>query len=126
MRNYRSLQVWEKAHMLTLAIYRVDARFSKRRAIRLNQPDPALGRLDRARTWRRDVVEGQTGRWHDLFKFPWVRRSELSYHLLLARDLDFLRSQLIQARQRFERSYANAIVTIAKSEKYRGSLEVSS
>jgi len=90
MRNYKDLQVWEKAHKLPPRDLPGYVRFPKRRAIRPDQPDPAFVCLDRSklggRLWqkirRRDARS----------RFQWVWGSELSYHLLLARDFDLLKN----------------------------------
>jgi len=48
MRNYEDLHVWQKAHVLTLAIYKVHAVFSKRREIWADKPDSKVMRFDRS------------------------------------------------------------------------------
>jgi hypothetical protein len=45
MKEFRRLTVWEKAHALTLAIYRATATFSKRRDLRHQQPNATVQRF---------------------------------------------------------------------------------
>ena len=91
MRNYRDLQVWEKAHKLTLAIYQDrydfprEERFGLTSQIRRSSASIAA-----------NLTEG-CGRRSDgempvSSRFQWVWGSELSYHLLLARDFDLLKN----------------------------------
>ena len=92
MRNYRDLKVWERAHTLTLAVYKstqcfpADERFSLTSQIRRSCSSiPA------------NLAEG-CGRRSDgeMARFVQIAMgsgAELSYHLLLARDLGYLRTQ---------------------------------
>ncbi len=41
MRNYKDLMVWEKAHKLTLDIYKETQCFSERRTLWVNKPGAA-------------------------------------------------------------------------------------
>jgi hypothetical protein len=52
MRDYRDLQVWEKAHKLTLAVYRGTQGFPKEERW-VDQSDPPLGGFDRRELGRR-------------------------------------------------------------------------
>jgi four helix bundle protein len=91
MRNYKDLQVWEKAHKLTLTVYKgtqgfpKDERFGLTSQIRRSSASIAA-----------NLAEG-CGRRSDGEMARFVQISmgsgaELSYHLLLARDLGFLRN----------------------------------
>src|SRR6266496_31998 len=92
MRNYKDLQVWAKAHSLTLEIYRTtqvfpsDERFGLTSQIRRSCASiPA------------NLAEG-CGRRSDgeMARFVQIAMgsgAELSYHLLLARDLGFLKNE---------------------------------
>lgn len=89
MRNYRDLQVWRKAHNLTLATYAVTRKF------------PAEERFGLTAQIRRSCCsipanlaegcgrrsDGEMGRF---IQIAMGSGAELSYHLLLARDLEFL------------------------------------
>ena len=88
MRDYRDLQVWEKAHKLTLSIYRgtqdfpKEERFGLTSQIRRSSASIAAN-LAEGCGWRSD---GEMARF---IQISMGSGSELSYHLL-ARDLDFL------------------------------------
>jgi four helix bundle protein len=91
MRNYRDLKVWERSHALTLEVYKstrcfpLDERFGLTSQIRRSCSSiPA------------NLAEG-CGRRSDGEMARYVQiamgsGAELSYHLLLARDLGFLSS----------------------------------
>ncbi len=89
MRNYEDLQVWQKAHKLTLAIYKstqyfpIEERFGLTSQIR--RSCSSIGA---------NIAEG-CGRRSDpeMARFIQIAMgsgAELSYHLRLARDLGFL------------------------------------
>ncbi len=90
MRNYRDLQVWEKAHKLTLAIYRGTHDFPKEERFGLT-----------SQIWRSsasipaNLAEGcgrrSDGEMARFIQISMGSGSELSYHLILARDLGFLK-----------------------------------
>lgn len=89
MRNYRDLQVWQKAHTLTLATYLATRRF------------PAEERFGLTAQIRRSCCsipanlaegcgrrsDGEMGRF---IQITMGSAAELSYHLPLAKDLEFL------------------------------------
>jgi four helix bundle protein len=89
MRNYEDLLVWQKAHVLTLAIYRVTRCFPKRRDLgltsQIRRSCASIGA---------NLAEG-CGRRSDgeMARFVHIAMgsgAELSYHLRLARDLELL------------------------------------
>ena len=90
MRNYRDLQVREKAHALTLAVYKKTRGFPVEERFGLtNQIRRACASIPA------NLAEG-CGRRSDreMARFIQIAMgsgAELSYHLLLARDLGFLR-----------------------------------
>jgi len=107
VQDYRNLKVWERAHQLTLEVYKATALFPK---------DELYGLTSQIR--RRscasipaNIAEG-CGRDGDAEFARFLRiamgsASELDYHLLLARDLSFLsgtayeqlESELIEVRR---------------------------
>jgi four helix bundle protein len=89
MRNYRDLQVWKKAHDLTLELYRVSQRFPKEEIYGIT------GQLRRAAvSIGANVAEGCGRRTRgELARFVRIAlgsASELDYHLLLSHDLGFM------------------------------------
>jgi four helix bundle protein len=89
MRNYRDLVVWEKAHLLTLAIYKHtrafphDERFGLTSQMRRASASIAANLAEGC--GRRS--DGEMGRF---IQIAMGSGAELSYHLLLARDLGLL------------------------------------
>ncbi len=89
MRNYKDLMVWEKAHRLTLAIYKATSSFPK---------DERFGLTSQVRRASSSIpanlAEG-CGRRSDgeMVRFVQIAMgsgAELSYHLMLCRDLGIL------------------------------------
>jgi four helix bundle protein len=93
MRDFRNLQVWEKAHQLTLAVYKATAAFPQTELYGLTS------QIRRASTSiPANIAEG-CGRdtEAELRRFMHIATgsaSELEYHLLLAHDLGFLPSAI--------------------------------
>src|SRR5215472_572792 len=91
MRNYRDLQVWSKAHDLTLELYRVSRGFPREEMFgvtsELRRAAVSVGA---------NLAEGcgrRTGT--ELARFVRVAMGsarELDYHLLLCRDLGFMKN----------------------------------
>ena len=90
MRDYRDLKAWRKAHLLTLAVYRETEHFPKTELVGLtSQIRPASVSIEA------NLAEG-CGRRSDGEMGRFVQSAmgsgaELSCHLLLARDLGFLK-----------------------------------
>jgi four helix bundle protein len=106
MRNHEDLEVWSKAHALTLRLYQLTNGFPKSEMFGLSSQ---IRRA--AASIEANLAEG-CGRWSDPELARFVRiamgsASELQCHLLLARDLGFIglkehsgtRSQLTSVRQ---------------------------
>jgi len=91
LKDFRELKVWEKAHHLTLAVYRTTISFPKEELYGLtNQIRRACASVPA------NVAEG-CGRGSDaefarFLQIAMGSASELEYHLLLARDLNLLNS----------------------------------
>jgi four helix bundle protein len=89
MRNYRDLQVWGKAHNLTLELYRVSRGFPREEIYgitsQLRRAAASIGANLAEGCGRRTSTE--------LARFVRIAMgsaSELDYHLLLSRDLGFI------------------------------------
>jgi four helix bundle protein len=114
MRNYKDLQVWEKGHRLTLAFYRATQDFPKEERFGLTSQIRRSSASIAA-----NLAEG-CGRRSDAEMARFIQISmgsgaELSYHLLLARDLGFLEQcGVCQAELGFSGSHENAICAIAE------------
>ena len=92
MKNFRDLDVWTKSHVSTLSIYRVTATFPREELYGLTSQ---MRRC--AASIPANIAEG-CGRQGDrefrrFLQIAMGSASELEYHLLLARDLEFLGAQ---------------------------------
>jgi four helix bundle protein len=89
MKDFRQLQVWQKAHQLTLAVYQITAGFPRRELYALTT------QLRRScSSIAANLAEG-CGRKSDaefarFCSIAMGSASELEYHLLLARDLKLI------------------------------------
>jgi len=91
LQSFRNLRVWEKAHVLTLDVYRSSKPFPR---------DEAYGLTSQMRrasaSIGANIAEGSCRRGDCEFgRFLQIAigsASELEYHLLLARDLELLKS----------------------------------
>ncbi len=89
MRDFRELKVWEKAHQLALAIYRVTSKFPKDELYSLTSQMRRASASIPTNIAEGCGRDGQT----ELARFCQIAMgsaSELEYQLLLARDLGFL------------------------------------
>jgi len=89
VRNFRELKVWEKAHQLTLSVYRTTTDFPAEEKFGLTSQ---LRRA--AAAIPANIAEGcgRAGE-RELARFLQIAMgsaSELEYHLLLAHDLEFV------------------------------------
>jgi four helix bundle protein len=89
MRNYEDLEVWQKAHALTVRVYRITEAFPRSEMFGLSsQIRRAAGSIGA------NLAEG-CGRWNEVELARYVQiamgsASELQNHLRLAKDLGFL------------------------------------
>ena len=89
MRDFRQLKVWEKAHLLTLAVYQATANFPRQEVYGLT------GQIRRAASSvPANIAEGCGRNGHAEFArylhIAMGSASELEYHVLLAADLGYL------------------------------------
>jgi four helix bundle protein len=91
MRNYKDLLVWEKAHKLTLAVYKITIGFPE---------DERFGLTSQVRrasaSIAANLAEGcgrrSDGKMARYVQIAMGSGAELSYHFLLAKDLRFMQS----------------------------------
>jgi four helix bundle protein len=96
MRKFEDLVIWKKAHALTLALYVITRAFPK---------DELYGEVSQTRRAAASIganlAEGCGRRGEgDFARFVQIAMgsaSELSYHLLLAKDLRFCRKRITSA-----------------------------
>ena len=89
MRDFREIKVWEKAHVLTLEVYKASSRFPREETYGLTS------QLRRSSSSiPANIAEGfGRGGNAELARFLQIGMGsacELEYHVLLAKDLDFL------------------------------------
>jgi four helix bundle protein len=91
MQSFRNLKVWEKAHRLTLDIYQASRSFPKEELFgltsQMRRAPASIGANIAEGTCRKG--DGEFGRF---LHIAIGSASELEYHLLLAHDLQVLRS----------------------------------
>jgi four helix bundle protein len=89
MKDFRDLQVWEKAHRLTLQAYKATAEFPRAELYGLTSQIRRCSASVAA-----NIAEGcgrkGHGEFHRFLQVAMGSASELEYHFLLAKDLGFL------------------------------------
>jgi len=91
MNNFESLDAWKRAHELVLSIYKLTANFPKEEQYRL------VDQIRRsASSIAANLVEGNARSYRkEYLQFVYLSRGSLEetkYHLLLARDLRYLKN----------------------------------
>ena len=90
MQNFRNLRVWQKAHQLTLAVYRGSRTFPKDELYgivsQLRRCAASIGANIAEGCCRKGDIEMRR-----FLQIAMGSASELEYHLLLARDLGYFR-----------------------------------
>ena len=108
MRNYRDLQVWNKAHDLTLELYRISQRFPREEIYGITGQTAARRSVD----WGQSGGRLRASHQNELARFVRIAMgsaSELDYHLLLSRDLGFMAAdEFTQCFNCADRSAQNA------------------
>jgi four helix bundle protein len=125
MEDFKGLKVWSKAHRLTLAIYQLSRSFPK---------DEMYGLTSQMRraaaSIGANIAEG-CGRRSDpeLKRFVQIARgsaSEVEYHLLLARDLQFLTQEEFTKLQANTLEIQRMLTSLAQRLQRPALLEASS
>jgi four helix bundle protein len=95
MKNFRDLQVWGKAHVLALDVYRLTARFPREELFGLTSQMRKCSASIAA-----NIAEGCGRRgnaeFHRFLQIAAGSASELEYHILLARDLGYLEAGIMR------------------------------
>ncbi|MBE0618053.1 MAG: four helix bundle protein [Proteobacteria bacterium] len=121
MRDFRELKVWEEAHVLALEVYRQTKAFPKEELYGLTS------QLRRASaSIPANIAEGcGRGGEADFGRFLQIAMgsaSELEYHLLLSRDLDYLPPRAHQElcdRVTRTRKMLNRLIRTVRSQRDR-------
>lgn len=106
MRDFRELTVWQKAHRLTLAVYKATESFPREELYGLTS------QIRRAASSVPANIAEACGRGTDaefarFLQIAMGSASELEYHLLLSRDLNFL-------KQTDHESLTNTVIEIKR------------
>jgi four helix bundle protein len=92
MRNYKDLRVWDEAHRLTLAVYKTTQAFPKEERFgltsQIRRSSASIAANLAEGCGRRS--DGEMGRY---VQIAMGSGAELSYHLLLAKDLGFVNEE---------------------------------
>jgi len=89
MRDFRELKVWEKAHVISLSVYRITASFPKHELYgMISQTRRAA--VSVAANLAEGCGKNSRAEFGRFIQIALGSASELEYHLLLARDLDYL------------------------------------
>lgn len=93
MKSFRNLKMWEKSHQVTLSIYKVTSDFSKEEMFGLtNQMRRASASI--SANIAEGCVRNSDGDFCRFLSMAMGSASELEYHLILARDLGFIKKIL--------------------------------
>jgi four helix bundle protein len=95
MKDFRNLQVWHKAHLLTLSCYQTTPSFPKQEMYGM---ESQMRRC--AASIAANIAEGcgkrGNGEFQRLLNIALGSASELEYHFLIARDLGFIGEERYQ------------------------------
>lgn len=90
MRDFRGLEVWQAAHQITLALYKITVKFPREEVYGLTSQMRRCSTSVAA-----NIAEGcgrrGEGEFHRFLQIASGSASELDYHLILAHDLGFLK-----------------------------------
>jgi four helix bundle protein len=89
MRDFREIRVWEKAHLLTLEIYKTLAKFPREEIYGLTSQMRRSSSSIPANI-AEGCGRGSNAEFARFLQIGMGSASELEYHILLARDLDFM------------------------------------
>jgi four helix bundle protein len=117
LKDFRSLKIWDRSHHLTLDIYRATANFPA------EELEGVTGKLRRACASISATIAEACGRdgSSDLlraYQTALGAASEVEYHLLLARDLDYLTRQTYEVLNREVVEIKEILVSFTKSTPY--------
>ncbi len=89
MRDFRGLEVWQRAHRITLLLYRATAKFPREELYGLTSQIRRCSASIAANIAEGCGRQGE-GEFNRFLQVASGSASELDYHLLLARDLEIL------------------------------------
>jgi four helix bundle protein len=114
MKDFRNLQVWQKAHQLTLLIYDVTRRFPREEVYGLTSQIRRCSASVAA-----NIAEGCGKRGNAEFQrflnISAGSASELEYHFLLAHDLGFLEDNIYEILNRAVVEVKRMLASLART-----------
>jgi len=120
MRNYKDLVVWEKAHRLTLVVYKSTRAFPKEEKFgltsQMRRASASIAANLAEGCGRRS--DGEMGRF---IQIAMGSGAELSYHLLLARDLGLLEKTMFDGMDSDLSEIMRMMSSLSQSVKVRPS-----
>ncbi len=120
MRNYQDLVVWEKAHRLTLVVYKSTRAFPNEEKFgltsQMRRASASIAANLAEGCGRRS--DGEMGRF---IQIAMGSGAELSYHLLLARDLGFLEKPMFEGMDSDLNEIMRMMSSLSQSVKIRPS-----
>ena len=119
MQNFRELSVWQKAHQLTLAVYRATSGFPRAEVFGLTS------QIRRACvSIASNLAEGRgRGGDHEFARFCAIARgsaTELDYQLLLAKDLAYLNNAEYEVLARYVNEVERMLTGLMQKLKANG------
>lgn len=96
MKDFRNLKVWERAHDVTLEVYRATRSFPREELYGLTSQTRRCSASIAANIAESCGRRGN-GEFHRFLQIASGSASELDYHLLLARDLGYLGNDAYEA-----------------------------
>jgi len=120
MKDFRTLEVWQEAHQVTLAAYKITKQFP------VDERFGLTSQIRRAASSvPANIAEGCGRRgdaeFHRFLQIAMGSASELEYHLLLSRDLEYLKTadhaQLTSALTRVKKMLSSLIRTVDESRE---------
>jgi four helix bundle protein len=122
MRNYRDLQVWSKAHSLTLELYRLSRNFPRDEiygiTAQIRRSASSIGA-----NLAEDCGRQSENEMARFLKISLGSASELDYHLLLAHDLGLLASEQHQNAARELTSIRKMLRSLLSAIEEKGKLK---
>ena len=118
LKGYRDLDLWKKAHIIVLEVYRLTNLFPR------NEQFGVVSQLRRsAASIPANIAEGYGRRsTKELIQFLGIANGsleELRYFLLLSRDLRYLPNEAYEALERDLKSVAQMIEALSKALRHR-------
>jgi len=91
MQDFRKLKIWEKSHLLTIEIYKITGSFPKEEVFGLSS-QMRRAAVSVPANIAEGCVKGSDLEFGRFLKIALGSASELEYHILLSKDLHYLKN----------------------------------